>query len=417
MNEEERRRLLEQLGFSRLPVATNYGTGTQTWEEILNPLGVQTQEQNKLQALGFGDPLVTITDNPYAAPRVDPTYVLPTTTQQYDKSRWDMLPPIQNPGVPMPNMEVDQPLTTGLVPASATTPVQAGMAEVELPFFSRFPLAQQAMDQGTFDALEHVDSIMGGASQESQKDTAGRMAWKEVVGALPTTGLLGDISNWAISTVMHKGLPFSGFTGDDIATAKTAESIKDAVNNEIIMSAKKAGIPKNDLVASIVTGVNPLIQTSAEPLKAAEEYVAKGGKLDQNDLIEMAYQQDTFKDIQQVAEDTSARDRAEAARQAAINAQMAQEAAARQRQQQQAAAAEQARQAQVVAAQEDAARQAALARQVYAQLMSGRDRGEPSAREVQAAMERAAQIDTFSEAGRDGDRGMGNLGGEMGAWT
>lgn len=37
-----------------------------------------------------------------------------------------------------------------------------------------------------------------------------------------------------------------------------------------------------------------------------------------------------------------------------------------------------------------------LARQVYAQLMSGRDRGEPSAREIQAAMERATQIDTFS---------------------
>ena len=57
-----------------------------------------------------------------------------------------------------------------------------------------------------------------------------------------------------------------------------------------------------------------------------------------------------------------------------------------------------------------------MAKQVYAQLMSGRDRGEPSAREVQAAMERATQVDTFSEAGGD-RRGMGNLGGEMGAWT
>ena len=37
-----------------------------------------------------------------------------------------------------------------------------------------------------------------------------------------------------------------------------------------------------------------------------------------------------------------------------------------------------------------------LAKQVYADLMSGRDRGEPSAREVQAAMERATQVDTFS---------------------
>ena len=37
-----------------------------------------------------------------------------------------------------------------------------------------------------------------------------------------------------------------------------------------------------------------------------------------------------------------------------------------------------------------------LAKQVYAQLMSGRDRGEPSAREIQAAMERATQVDTFA---------------------
>jgi len=37
----------------------------------------------------------------------------------------------------------------------------------------------------------------------------------------------------------------------------------------------------------------------------------------------------------------------------------------------------------------DLARQQELEKQVYAQLMSGRDRGEPSAREAQAAMERA----------------------------
>ena len=41
-----------------------------------------------------------------------------------------------------------------------------------------------------------------------------------------------------------------------------------------------------------------------------------------------------------------------------------------------------------------------LARQVYADLMAGRDRGEPSAREVQAAMERATQVDTFGHIGR-----------------
>ncbi len=34
--------------------------------------------------------------------------------------------------------------------------------------------------------------------------------------------------------------------------------------------------------------------------------------------------------------------------------------------------------------------------EVYSDLMSDRDRGEPSAREVQDAMERATQVDTFS---------------------
>jgi len=158
--------------------------------------------------------------------------------------------------------------------------------------------------------------------------------------------------------------------------------------------------------------VNPLIQTNANQLSAAADYVSKGGKLDQNDLIEMAFQQDTYKDIQQVAEDTSARD-AEQARQEAINAQMAREVAERQRQQ-----------AQAIAAEEEAERQrqAAIAKQArlaYAamekQLMETMDRGTPSASEVQAAMERATQVDTFSEAG--GDRGMGNFGGEQGMWT
>ena len=82
-------------------------------------------------------------------------------------------------------------------------------------------------------------------------------------------------------------------------------------------------------------------------------------------------------------------------------------------------------QAQAIAAEEEAERQrqAAISRQArlaYAamekQLMETMDRGTPSPSEVQAAMERATQVDTFSEAG--GDRGLGaNFGGEMGAWT
>ena len=243
MTEEERRRLYEQLGLSSIPITTT----------------------------GY----------------IAPTSVTETT------------PLYAEAGVPMSNENLTffgaAPVSTS--PSMNVDYPQDGMTDVDLPFFSRFPLAQQAMDQGTYDALEHADSIFGGVSQESKKDTFGRTKWKELVQKLPTTGRLGDISNWAISTVMRKGLPFSGFTGDDIATAKTAESIKDAVNNEIIMNAKKAGIPKDDLIASVVTGVNPLIQTDAKQLTAAADYVSKGGQLDQNDLIEMAYQQDTFKDI------------------------------------------------------------------------------------------------------------------------
>ena len=68
------------------------------------------------------------------------------------------------------------------------------------------------------------------------------------------------------------------------------------------------------------------------------------------------------------------------------------------------------------------ARQQDLAKQVYADLMAGRDRGEPSAREVQAAMERATQVDTFGD--RRGevqaamrDVGYGGFGPGGGGWT
>ena len=42
---------------------------------------------------------------------------------------------------------------------------------------------------------------------------------------------------------------------------------------------------------------------------------------------------------------------------------------------------------------------------------------EPSQAEINRAMERATQIDTFAGIGRDEGRGMGNFGGEQGMWT
>ena len=319
MNEEERRRLFEQLGLSSIPITTTRYAAPYT-TPYTAPYTAQVTAPSWGVGLSDGTPMIT-----YGTPKDLPTqpatggitWPEKPTTYDYQDIVQDIVDEQKFvPEVPSP-AEVDvatqidsfaqlsdptfglaatDPNLQGVTPFSMTSiePAQAGMAEVELPFFDRFPLAEQGMDSGTFDAIEHIDSIYGDATQESKKDTAGRMAWKEVVGALPNAGLLGDISNWAISTVMHKGLPFSGFTGDDIATAKTAESMKDALNNMVIMDAKKAGVPKDDLIASVVTGVNPLIQTNADQLSAAAELVSKGGKLDRDDAVDMAYQVDSY---------------------------------------------------------------------------------------------------------------------------
>jgi len=205
---------------------------------------------------------------------------------------------------------------------------------------------------------------------------------------------------------------------------KIAKTIKSAFKSPVGVT-KSRRVGDDAIEFTFEDGTKQIVKKgqhmkSVAPLTAAMELVDAGVTIDKDDLAEMISQVDTFKDIpaavtpapvaapagpsaadiqrdKQAAVD--ARNAAQA-RQEAINAQMAQEAAARQRQQQAAIAAEQARQAQVVAAQEDAARQAALARQVYADLMSGRDRGEPSAREIERAMERATQVDTFGHIGR-----------------
>ena len=60
------------------------------------------------------------------------------------------------------------------------------------------------------------------------------------------------------------------------------------------MDSKKSGIPKDDLIASVLSGANTLIHTNADQLSAAEDYVSKGGKLDQDDARQMAFQVDEF---------------------------------------------------------------------------------------------------------------------------
>ena len=65
----------------------------------------------------------------------------------------------------------------------------------------------------------------------------------------------------------------------------------------------------------------------------------------------------------------------------------------------------------------DLARQQELEKQVYAQLMSGRDRGEPSAREAQVAMERATQVDTFGDRRGEVQAAMRDVGYGGSNWT
>ena len=258
---------------------------------------LQQTVPNTSPAIGLAGPLPTYevpAYQPVSAPFAQPQWntdavadtVVADALENQARAAYEALPatPVVEPTVsigvsdattlpdPTFGLAANDPNLQGITPFStaSTTPAQinAGMADVELPFFERFPLAQQALSQGVVDSIQHSDAIYGNETIPSPKDTAGRKAWKEVVGALPTTGLLGDVSNWAISKVMQHGIPFTGFSGDDIETATTAEGMTDVLNNLIILDAKKSGVPKDDLIASIVTGVNPLIQTSEDQLAA-----------------------------------------------------------------------------------------------------------------------------------------------------
>ena len=190
---------------------------------------------------------------------------------------------------------------------------------------------------------------------------------------------MGDISNWAISKVMQSGIPGTGFTGDRIETATSADSMVDILNNLTILDAKKAGIPKDDLIASIVTGVNPLIQTSDEALTAAADYVSKGGKLDQDDARQMAFQVDEFLGtVPATTPSTISKVSRPSTKKAAIGTKKNE--------------IEEAEKARM----RDLARQQELAKQVYAQLMSAGIEVCHQQEKSKQLWERATQVDTFS---------------------
>ena len=107
-------------------------SGTQSMEDILanaqKSQGVKTDIQNLIEM--YGDPSTEVTDDPYAAPVSDPNIVTSGPLVP-DQSRWDMLPAVPGTGdaIPMPNMEVDQPIATGIIPAGVS-PQDSGMVSV-----------------------------------------------------------------------------------------------------------------------------------------------------------------------------------------------------------------------------------------------------------------------------------------------
>ena len=350
---------------------------------------------------------------------------------------------------PVPSVPVAQPIGK-YGPSGYTGPgVPAELSyEMQYPGLYGDNLPESG---GVHDAIEHIDAIYGGVTTTSKEDEGLRTRWKDTV--VPLLGLLpGDSGNTVIEKIMSTGLPGTGFTGDAIETAKSAESIKDVLNNMVIMDAKKSGVAKDDLVHSVLTGVNPLIQTNQNinvtaqqraldsligkpvgtpipeeailsPLYAAADLVSRGGKLDADDARQMAFQVDEFVDLStqptqtvtrpsRVAPDISGPTHVPA--QPALPAYSGPTAAERkaqsdaQRKQamadKKAAADAQkrfnelaAKATQEAAAQAQAASQAQAAQaqaQAYIDFASGRDRGVDQ-RQLAAAREVLSQIDTF----------------------
>ncbi len=100
-------------------VGNQYGTGDKTMQEILDEAAISQGLPTRAQTLiaRYGDSSTEVTD--------DPTGFVPSGVQRpagyiQDLSRWDMLnPDLSDWESMMPNMEVNQPLDTGIIPASA----------------------------------------------------------------------------------------------------------------------------------------------------------------------------------------------------------------------------------------------------------------------------------------------------------
>jgi hypothetical protein len=273
------------------------------------------------------------------------------------------------------------------------------------------------------DAVHHLDAAYGGVTpglpQAFQQgntptnfyDNQKRFVQKWGIGALTTIlGNSGNLPADMLNDIIEDALDERDPIGSGLD--KSRSEIQDLINNRVFMDAKRSNISKDQMLDSILNQTNTLVAldtTDTGPLAAAaelsqdDEWVEHSIPLTEDKVREMAFQQDTFKDIPAAPAQPAGPSAAEIARQNAINAQMAQEAAARQRQQQQAVAAEQARQAQAAQAAQEATRRS-LEKQM--QNWQGRDEQDESAMaQIQAALDHIADLQgTGVTSGSTGDR-------------
>ena len=176
MNEEERR--LYELAYGYIPVAT-----TGLLQPYTAPYTAQVTKPSWGFGLSDGTPMITYgtpKDLPTQEPTGGITWPEKPTTYDYQDIVQDIVNEQKFSPVGPSQAELDVATQTdsfaqlddptfGLAATDPNlqgiTPFSVAAREVDPPFFSRVPLAQQAMTQGEFDAVEHADAIFGGASQ------------------------------------------------------------------------------------------------------------------------------------------------------------------------------------------------------------------------------------------------------------
>jgi hypothetical protein len=317
------------------------------------------------------------------------------------------------------------------------------------------------------DPLQHLDLAYGVKSQPSTTGSWLEQQQRQFVKSLPDFARLAASAHHddaAKIDAKARQIGMSDLSEDEKQDAISGlrQDIQDVMNNIVMEDAYQSNIPFDQMKQSIVTGVNPLIvidenltgTTTTAPtrsnLQAMAELMSTGDASLEDSAMEMAFQQDTFKELSAQPVDHVARKsdawnldkpsvthvpaqpaapakpagptRAElkAAAAAQRKADLAEQKAAARRTQiaRQALKDSQAAAARAQAASEKQAKsEQAKAKAVLARMSN--DRNTPSSAEVQAAREVLSQVDTFSGGRIRGDRdsggysesGMGQQGG------